>query len=83
VMEIVYAIKAGRQTEQLPRLTALARHLTGRGAGGILLGCTELSLCHDELAARGLRLVDPLRVLAGHLVCAAGRAEIEHRAVVR
>ncbi len=42
--------------------------LVRRGARVIMVGCTELSMCLEALRPAGVPLIDPLRIVARHLV---------------
>lgn len=68
VAKAILAVKVGRTSDILDELKQVAGRLIERGAELIVIGCTELSMCRDELAALGVPLVDPLRVVARHLV---------------
>ncbi len=61
-MEVIYSIKAGDYTSTR-RALELAQTLIHRGADGLILGCTELSLIAKE-EKLGCPLFDPLSVLA-------------------
>jgi aspartate racemase len=68
VARAILAVKVGRTAEILDDLVGVGRRLVARGAEVIVVGCTELSMCHGALAAVGVPLVDPLRIIARHLV---------------
>jgi aspartate racemase len=68
VSEAILAVKANEGQRVARDLLDVARRLVQRGAGVIVVGCTELSLCLDALRPAGVPLVDPLRVAARHLV---------------
>lgn len=68
VSRAILAIKLGNAASVSSGLTDVARALAVRGAEVIIVGCTELSMCYDALEAAGVPLVDPLRVVARHLV---------------
>jgi aspartate racemase len=68
VSEAILAIKVNEAPRVGPDLLAVTRALVERGARVILVGCTELSICLDALRPAGVPLVDPMRILAGHLV---------------
>lgn len=68
VSEAILAIKVGRRSQVLDDLRDVGRTLVARGAGVLLVACTELSMGVDALADIGVPLVDPLRVAAQHLV---------------
>jgi aspartate racemase len=68
VGDAIRAVKIGRLPDAAPLLIPVLHRLRARGAGVVIVGCTELSMCFDRLAPAGVALVDPLRVLAGRLV---------------
>jgi aspartate racemase len=68
VSEAILAVKANEASRAAGDLRDVSRALVGRGAGVILVGCTELSMCLDALRPAGVPLVDPMRILAAHLV---------------
>jgi len=68
VSEAILAVKVNEGPRAGPPLLAVARALAERGADVILVGCTELSTCLDALRPAAVPLVDPLRILARHLV---------------
>ena len=68
VSAAILAVKVGRFDEALQEVLDVTRHLGARGADVVVVGCTELSMCYEGLAAAGVPLVDPLRVVARHLV---------------
>jgi aspartate racemase len=68
VSEAILAVKVNEGSRVAADLLDVARALVGTGAGLILVGCTELSMCMDALAPAGVPLVDPMRILARHLV---------------
>ncbi|MAT97419.1 MAG: aspartate racemase [Anaerolineaceae bacterium] len=65
-----YGIKArGVVTRQASENLLLgANTLKAAGAEAIILGCTELPLAYNELAAAGLPLIDPTLILARALI---------------
>jgi len=79
VMEAIYGgdgIKAGRTEGACrDRLLAALRHLAGRGARAVVLGCTELPLvlrgADVDVDGLRLRLLDPTGVLAQACVARA------------
>ncbi len=71
VMDVIYGIKAGKLEEGKSALARLADVLRKRGAEMLVLGCTELSLCADALESVGYRVIDPLRIVATHVVALA------------
>jgi aspartate racemase len=64
----ILAVKQGRAGDIGAVLAGIGRRLVGRGAEIIVVGCTELSVRYDALHEVGVPLVDPLRVVARHLV---------------
>ena len=68
VSEAILAVKVNERARVADDLLGVARALVARGAGLILVGCTELSMCLDALTPAGVPLVDPMRILAGRLV---------------
>ena len=66
VMATIYGIKAGDRTVGA-HLARIGRSLLDRGAKGLILGCTELSLV-DEMRQLGCPLFDPLAIVAGRAV---------------
>lgn len=68
VMQSIYTIKAGKLVESATAFNPVIDELVRRGAHRILLGCTELSLCFEEIQRIGYSVIDPLRIVARHLV---------------
>jgi aspartate racemase len=68
VSEAILAVKVNEGPRLADRLLGVATRLVQRGASVILVGCTELSMCLDALRPAGVPLVDPMRILAKHLV---------------
>jgi aspartate racemase len=68
VSEAILAVKVNEGPRMANALLGVATRLVHRGAGVILVGCTELSMCLDVLRPAGVPLVDPMRILAQHLV---------------
>lgn len=68
LMGIMYAIKANALSGVEEGLKAISVSLIARGVNVILLGCTELSLYFQEIQSLGVRVEDPLRVVAKYLV---------------
>jgi aspartate racemase len=68
VSQAILRIKLGETEAVVGDLRAVARRLADHGAELIVVGCTELSMCYAALEALGVPLVDPLRVMARHLV---------------
>jgi aspartate racemase len=66
VMATIYGIKAGDRTVGLG-LVRIGRSLLDRGAQGLILGCTELSLV-AEMRELGCPLFDPLAIVARRAV---------------
>ena len=73
VAEAILAVKVGRIAEAAPILVPVVERLRDRGADVVIVGCTELSMCHGALGEAGVPLVDPLRVMARHLVVLGAR----------
>jgi len=69
VMSVIHAVKAGRAGLG-PRLDEVGQALRRRGAQGLLLGCTELSVV-DLPGSSDFPVFDPLRVLAERAVLLA------------
>jgi len=68
VSEAILAVKVNETRRVEGDVLDVGRTLVQRGAGVILVGCTELSLCLDALRPAGVPLVDPLRIVARHVV---------------
>jgi aspartate racemase len=66
IMTAIYEIKAGDRAVGAG-LARIGRSLLGRGAEGVILGCTELSLV-DEMRELGCPLFDPLVIVARRTV---------------
>jgi aspartate racemase len=66
VMTTIYGIKAGDRTVGVG-LVRIGRRLLDRGAQGLILGCTELSLV-DEMHELACPLFDPLAIIARRAV---------------
>ncbi len=66
VMATIYGIKAGDRSVGAT-LVRIGKSLLGRGAQGLILGCTELSLV-DEMRGLGCPLFDPLTIVARRAV---------------
>jgi len=66
VMRVIYGIKAGNRAVGSD-LVQVGRNLIERGAQGLILGCTELSLVEETLEL-GCPLFDPLAILARRAV---------------
>jgi len=79
VARAILAIKLGRSEDVVDDLRQVGRRLVGRGAEVILVGCTELSMCHRAIERLGVPLLDPLRVMAAHVVAVgSGLASNRH-----
>jgi aspartate racemase len=76
VSAAILAVKVNESARVAGDLLNVARRLVERGAGVVLVGCTELSMCLETLGPVGVPLVDPLRIVARHLV----QLGLEHRA---
>lgn len=69
IMEIIYAIKAGKGEGEIDALLPIAQDLIIQGAQVILLGCTELSMYFDYVVKNiDYPVFDPLRAVAQYLV---------------
>jgi len=69
VMEAIYRVKArGVDEEAKAMLSEVVERLRGIGADALLIGCTELSLLHEELGREGLKVYDSLQILAEETV---------------
>lgn len=68
VMQAIYAIKAGKDILLLNFIAGAIREFAEQDANILLLGCTELSLCFEEVTDAGYQVVDPLRIVARQLV---------------
>lgn len=66
IMEVIYRVKAGDYTAK-GRLLRVAQHFTQRGAEGLIIGCTELSLIMKQEDA-DCPVFDPLSVLTHRAV---------------
>jgi aspartate racemase len=73
VMAVIYGIKAGNRAVGSD-LVRVGRNLIERGAQGLILGCTELSLVEETLEL-GCPLFDPLAILARRAVAIAKGAD--------
>ena len=72
VMSIIYdGVKAGMPVPRR-RFDAAVEHLRGRGAEAVVLGCTELSVLHEDLGVDDPRIVDSIDALARRVVERAG-----------
>lgn len=68
VSDAILAIKVNEERRVAGDLLDVARALVRRGADILMVGCTELSMCLDALEPAGVPLVDPLRLVARHVV---------------
>lgn len=72
VMSMIYdGVKAGMPVERA-RFDAAVAHLRTKGAGAIVLGCTELSILQTDLEVDEPDVVDSLDALAARTVTLAG-----------
>ncbi|MFC7486182.1 aspartate/glutamate racemase family protein [Knoellia sp. CPCC 206453] len=72
VMSMIYdGVKAGMPVER-DRFDAAVAHLRAKGAGAIVLGCTELSILQTDLKVDEPDVVDSLDALAARTVVLAG-----------
>ena len=84
LMNVIYRIKAADQGVR-DDVIQIARRLLARGAEGLILGCTELSLV-GEMRELGCPLFDPLAIVAQRAVEIAsnwdrGRADLESQQI--
>jgi aspartate racemase len=68
VSEAILAVKVNEGARAAAGVLGVTRTLVDRGADVVVVGCTELSMCLDALRSVGVPLVDPMRILARHLV---------------
>lgn len=72
VMSMIYdGVKAGMPVEG-ERFHAAVDHLRAKGAGAIVLGCTELSILRTDLKVDDPDVIDSLDALAARTVILAG-----------
>lgn len=72
VMSMIYdGVKAGMPVERA-RFDAAVAHLRSKGAGAIVLGCTELSILQTDLEVDEPDVIDSLDSLAARTVTLAG-----------
>lgn len=72
VMSMIYdGVKAGMPVERA-RFDAAVAHLRAKGAGAIVLGCTELSILQTDLDVDEPDVIDSLDSLAARTVVLAG-----------
>ncbi len=67
VMKVVQAVQINANAEGGP-VIKVAKQLIESGAKVLVIGCARLSVFADELEKLGMPVVDPMRVLAEHLV---------------
>lgn len=67
IMRIIYNIKAGKKTSSVKSLRDFIKKKNFTNSYSVLLGCTELGLCEDELQDIRIPLVNPLRILGKYL----------------
>ncbi len=72
VMAMIYdGVKAGMPVERA-RFDAAVAHLRAKGAGAVLLACTELSVLRTDLSVGEVDVIDSLDALAARTVVLAG-----------
>ena len=72
VMSIIYeGVKAGEPVPRA-RFDAVVAHLRGRGAEAVALGCTELSVLHEDLGIDDATIIDSIDALARRVVERSG-----------
>lgn len=72
VMSMIYdGVKAGMPVER-DRFDAVVAHLRAKGAGAVMLACTELSILRTDLRVDDPGVVDSLDALAARTVTMAG-----------
>ncbi len=77
VMSIIYdGVKAGMPVSR-ERFDAVVAHLREQGAEAVALGCTELSVLHEDLGVDDPAVVDSIDALARRVVERAG-APLRH-----
>ncbi|MBI3588993.1 MAG: aspartate/glutamate racemase family protein [Candidatus Liptonbacteria bacterium] len=76
IMEMIYRIKGGELITQ-NEIEGIAMEFKSRGVETLLLACTEFSLYFENFDRLGLKVFDPLRILARYLV------ELNYREKVR
>jgi aspartate racemase len=77
VMAIIYdGVKAGEPVSR-ERFDAVVAHLREQGAEAVALGCTELSVLHEDLGIDNPTVVDSIDALARRVVERAG-APLRH-----
>lgn len=81
VMEIIYKeVKAGKAVN-MHLFNNVSRHLRGKGAEVVLLGCTELSIVKRDCRLRAGYL-DVMEVLAMRAVSECGKLRKEYRELI-
>ena len=71
-MSIIYdGVKAGEPVAR-ERFDAVVDHLRDRGAEAVALGCTELSVLHEDLGVDDATIIDSIDALARRVVARAG-----------
>ena len=72
VMSIIYeGVKAGESVSR-ERFDAVVGHLRDQGAEVVALGCTELSVLHEDLGVEDPTIIDSIDALARRVVLRAG-----------
>ena len=72
VMSIIYdGVKAGEPVPR-ERFDAVVDHLRDQGAEAVALGCTELSVLHEDLGVDDPTVIDSIHALARRVVLRAG-----------
>jgi aspartate racemase len=72
VMSIIYdGVKAGMPVPRA-RFDAVVDHLRAQGAQAVALGCTELSVLHEDLGIDDPTIIDSIDALARRVVVRAG-----------
>ena len=72
VMAIIYdGVKAGMPVPR-ERFDAVVEHLRAQGAQAVALGCTELSVLHEDLGIDDPTVIDSIDALARRVVVRAG-----------
>jgi len=72
VMSIIYdGVKAGEPVPR-ERFDAVVDHLRDQGAEVVALGCTELSVLHEDLGVDDHTIIDSIDALARSVVVRAG-----------
>ncbi|MEK9200791.1 MAG: amino acid racemase [Patescibacteria group bacterium] len=67
IMKIIYDIKAGKKTSLVKSLRNFIKKKNLTDSCSVLLGCTELGLCENELQDIGVPLINPLRILGRYI----------------